>query len=321
MSVLTIRDLSVRFDTAEGSVRAVDHFNLTVGKGECIGIVGESGSGKSQTFLAAMGLLAGNGRATGSVMLEGQEILNAPRRVLNRVRGNRISMIFQDPMSALTPFLRIGRQMSEGLIRHRGLSTAEARQRVLETLELVRISDPKRRFNQYPHELSGGMRQRVMIAQAILCKPLLLVADEPTTALDVTVQAQILEILDGLKQHTDTSIVIITHDLGVVAGLCDRVLVMYGGRVVEYGSLDDVFYRPAHPYTRGLLHSIPTLDLDPDTDLPVIPGQPPNIQALPPGCAFAPRCGFVVDRCRADTPTLGPRGEGHYGACHIGLHP
>jgi oligopeptide transport system ATP-binding protein len=271
--------------------------------------------------MAVMGLLADNGTARGSVTLEGQEILNAPRRALDRVRGTRISMIFQDPMSSLTPFMTIGAQMCEGLMRHTGASAADARRRALEVLELVRIPDAARRFDQYPHELSGGMKQRVMIGQAIMCKPAVLIADEPTTALDVTVQAQILEILEGLRAHTDTAIVMITHDLGVVAGICDRVMVMYAGRVVEEGPSETIFLAPGHPYTRGLLRSVPHLDLDPAQPLTAIPGQPPRMDALPPGCPFAPRCSVAEEPCGTMAPLLTGRGPGHQAACHLGARP
>jgi oligopeptide transport system ATP-binding protein len=304
VNVLAVEELNVRFAAADGEVHAVRDFSLALGKGECVGIVGESGSGKSQTCLAIMGLLAENGRADGSVKIEGEEILNAPRSVLNRIRGDRIGLIFQDPMSSLTPFMRVGEQMCEGLMFHQGISFAKARERVLEVLELVRIPDAKRRFQQYPHELSGGMKQRVVIGQAILCKPAVLIADEPTTALDVTVQAQILEILDGLRRHTDTAILLITHDLGVVAGMCDRVLVMYGGRIVEEAPTDELFHNPRHPYTEGLLASMPTLTLDPNAMLAAIPGQPPSPLALPLGCSFAPRCRYATSACDQAPPPL-----------------
>ncbi|MBL8644703.1 MAG: ABC transporter ATP-binding protein [Rhodospirillaceae bacterium] len=321
MSVLVCTDLNVRFRTDYGEIQAVRDFSLTLAKGECVGVVGESGSGKSQTFMAMLGLLADNGRATGSVKLDGQEILNAPRSLLNTVRGSRVGMIFQDPMSSLTPFLKVGEQMCEGLMHHQGLSMSAARARAMEVLELVRIPDAKRRFNQYPHELSGGMKQRVMIGQAIMCKPAVLVADEPTTALDVTVQAQILEILEGLKAHTDTAIVMITHDLGVVAGICDRVQVMYAGRVVEEGPIDDIFHRTRHPYTQGLLRSVPGFELDPTQPLAAIAGQPPAPDALPPGCAFAPRCGYVTPTCATTVPPLAVRPPAQRAACVLEALP
>lgn len=316
-SVLECRGLTVKFAADAGEVCAVNGIDLLLRRGECLGVVGESGSGKSQGFLAVMGLLAENGRASGSVKLNGREILNAPRSMLDTIRGDEMAIIFQDPMSSLTPFLRIGDQMSEGLIRHRGVSAAEARERVLEVLEIVRIPAAKRRFQQYPHELSGGMRQRIVIAQALLCKPKLLIADEPTTALDVTVQAEILEIFRGLKAHTDTSIVMITHDMGVVAGLCDSVAVMYAGNVIETGPAETLFYTPRHPYTQGLLRSIPSLDAPPDAELKVIPGQPPNLLRLPTGCRFRPRCDVAAPICADRMPDLTVRGERHQAACHL----
>ncbi|MFC5371245.1 ABC transporter ATP-binding protein [Brevundimonas faecalis] len=315
--VLETQDLTVRFHADEGVVAAVNGLNLRVERGECFGVVGESGSGKSQAFMSIMGLLAQNGHATGSARLNGREILNAPRKALDTIRGSEMALIFQDPMSALTPFMRIGEQMRESLMQHQGASAQAARERVLEVLEMVRIPDAKRRIGQYPHELSGGMRQRVMIAQALLCKPSLLIADEPTTALDVTVQAEILNIFAGLKKHTDTAIVIITHDLGVIASVCDRAAVMYAGRVVEEGGVQDLFYRPAHPYTAGLLRSVPAIDADPDVDMPVIPGQPPNLARLGAGCAFRPRCGQSMTVCAETAPPLRPRaGPAHRSACH-----
>jgi oligopeptide transport system ATP-binding protein len=315
--VLETRDLTVRFHADGGVVSAVNGLNLRVGRGECFGVVGESGSGKSQAFMSIMGLLAENGTASGSARLNGREILNAPRKALDTIRGSEMALIFQDPMSSLTPFMRIGEQMRESLIQHQGASAQTARDRVLEVLEMVRIPDAKRRISQYPHELSGGMRQRVMIAQALLCKPSLLIADEPTTALDVTVQAEILNIFAGLKKHTDTAIVIITHDLGVIASIADRAAVMYAGRVVEEGDVQDLFYRSAHPYTAGLLKSIPAIDADPDADMPVIPGQPPNLARLAPGCPFRPRCGQAVDLCITAVPPLRERSSSaHRSACH-----
>jgi oligopeptide transport system ATP-binding protein len=319
--VVSVRDLNVRFRTDSGTVTAVNDLGFDLHEGECLGIVGESGSGKSQTFMAMFGLLASNGTATGSIRYRDQEILNAPRRVLDSLRGNRLAMIFQDALSGLTPTMRVGRQMAEVLQRHQGLTGAAARQRVIEALEMVRIPDAPRRYDAYPFEMSGGMRQRVMIAMATLCRPEVLVADEPTTALDVTVQAQVLRLLDGLKRHTRTSLVLITHDLAVVAGLCDRVLIMYGGRAVETGSVREIFENPRHPYTRALLRSMPSLAVDPGVDLPVIPGQPPNLEDLPPGCAFAERCGHCEEQCLTVPPRLHEVAPGHRHACHLELVP
>ena len=257
--LLEIRDFNVRFDTQDGVVHAVKDVDLQIGEGECLGVVGESGSGKSQLFLAAFGLLAGNGKASGSVRYRGEEILNAAPRRLNAIRGAAVTMIFQDPLTALTPHMRIGEQIAEGLVRHRGVSRQDALARAREMLDYVRISDSERRLLQYPHQLSGGMRQRVMIAMAAITGPDLLIADEPTTALDVTVQAQILEILKRLKTEKNTAIALISHDMGVIAGNADRVQVMQNGAVVEQGAVDDIFYRPRHPYTRMLLDSMPRL--------------------------------------------------------------
>jgi len=317
--ILKIRDLSVSFSAGDQQLAAVSNLTFDLNEEECLGIVGESGSGKSQTFLAALGLLAKNGRATGSVQYRDQEILNAPRRELDELRGNRIGMVFQDALSGLTPTMRIGQQLSESAERHLGMSPADARARTLEMLEIVSIPDPEQRLNAYPFELSGGMRQRIMIALAMICKPDILIADEPTTALDVTVQAQILRLLDGLKRHTKTSVVMITHDLAVVAGLCDRILIMYGGRPVELGATAEIFSRPLHPYTAGLLRSMPTLSIDPEVDLPTIPGQPPDISHLPTGCAFAERCERAAARCLSEEPMLTARAAERSVACHFPL--
>ncbi|MBM4195662.1 MAG: ABC transporter ATP-binding protein [Gammaproteobacteria bacterium] len=317
-ALLECRGLDVRFSTDTGTVAAVSGLDFDLAPGECLGIVGESGSGKSQTFLAMFGLLAANGTATGSVKYRGTEILNAPRAVLDELRGNRLAMVFQDALSGLTPTMRVGEQLAEVLVRHQGLSRADARARAIEALEIVRLPDAARRYEAYPFELSGGMRQRVMIAMASLCRPEVLVADECTTALDVTVQAQVLRLLDGMKRKAGTAIVLITHDLGVVAGLCDRVLIMYGGRAVEIGPVRRIFREPAHPYTRALLRSMPSLGADPAVDLPVIPGQPPDLENLPPGCAFAPRCTERFAPCQAERPALQVAAADHRSACHLG---
>ncbi len=320
-AVLEIENLDVRFDTPEGEVSAASEVSLRIDAGESVGVVGESGSGKTQLFLAVMGLLARNGQATGQVMFNGDNILNKPARALNRIRGNRISMIFQDPMTSLNPYLKISLQMTELLVEHRGASEAEARVRSIEMLDRVGIPEADQRFDMYPHEFSGGMRQRAMIAMALLCGPELLIADEPTTALDVTIQAQILDLMAGLRRDIDTAVVMITHDLGVVAGLCDRVMVMYAGRVVETGAVRDIFHAPRHPYTQGLVHSMPRLDEAKAELLATIPGQPPNLQALPPGCAFQDRCTHAFDRCRVEVPPLQETAPGRAKACHLEAAP
>jgi oligopeptide transport system ATP-binding protein len=306
----------VRFAIPEGYVLAVNDLSFELSKGECLGVVGESGSGKTQTFMALLGLLAANGQAKGSVKYNNKNLLNLPVKDLNKIRGNRITMVFQDALTGLTPHMRVGKQLTEVLREHLGKTQAEAETRVIEILELVRIPAAKRCMRMYAHELSGGMRQRIMIAMALLCEPDILIADEPTTALDVTVQAEILRIFDRLKRHTNTAIVLITHDLGVIAGICDRVLVMYGGRIVESGGVDHIFYDPQHPYTCGLLDCMPRLDGTSTHALPAIPGQPPNLQELTLGCAFEPRCKYAEDICRKKQPSLKLNGDGHSKACY-----
>ena len=315
-AVLEVRDLSTRFATPEGEVAAVSDLCLSIEAGESVGLVGESGSGKTQAFLSIMGLLARNGRCTGSARFCGQELLNLPRRRLDAIRGVRLAMIFQDPMTSLNPHLRIARQMTEVLIEHRGISEQAARGRALELLDRVGIPAARQRIDLYPHEFSGGMRQRVMIATALLCDPELVIADEPTTALDVTVQAQILELLQELRRELGMAIVLITHDLGVIAGLADRVLVMYAGRIVERGPVQAIFDDPRHPYTLGLLRSMPRLDAPMPVELNAIAGQPPNLQALPAGCAFRERCGFAFGRC-VEPPALREFAAGRRKACHL----
>jgi len=311
--VLEVRDLNVRFATPDGEVAAVSDLSFQVAAGEVLGIVGESGSGKSQAMMGIMGLLAGNGRATGTALYGGGNLIGLPAGPLNRLRGGRIAMIFQDPMTALNPYLRISRQMTEVLQVHKGMNERIAREAAIAMLERVRIPDARRRFDLYPHELSGGMRQRVMIAMALLCGPDLLIADEPTTALDVTVQAQILDLLADLGRDTGVAIVLITHDLGVIARLADRVMVMYAGRAVETADVADLFADPRHPYAQGLLAAMPRPD---DSGaLATIPGQPPNMQRPIVGCAFAPRCPLAEAACRAVLPPLVPLGPGRAAAC------
>lgn len=317
-SVLEIDKLTVAFSTPDGTVEAVNDVTLSVEAGECLGLVGESGSGKSQTFMAAMGLLADNGTTSGEVRLDGINLLSANEKKLNTLRGERIAMIFQDPMTSLTPHMKIGRQLSEVLIEHQGVDAATGRARALDMLNRVKIPESERRLDMYPHELSGGLRQRVMIAMALMCEPEVIIADEPTTALDVTVQAQILDLLVEVKDNLGTAIVLITHDLGVVAGLADRVAVMYGGRIVEQGQVAEIFASPMHPYTQGLLACTPRLDVDTDA-LITIPGQPPNLQNLPTGCSFHPRCIHAFDRCTAQRPVLEGVSATRMNACFLDM--
>jgi oligopeptide/dipeptide ABC transporter ATP-binding protein len=303
--LLEIRDLHVRFAVRSGQVHAVRGLDLVVRRGEVAALVGESGSGKSASMLAALGLLDVNAGASGSVRFDGTEMIGAPSSTLRGLRGGRIGMIFQDPMTSLNPVLEVRRQIAEAVITHQHVSPRQAEAEALELLEMVSFPDARRRQRAYPHELSGGMRQRVMIAMALANDPDILIADEPTTALDVTVQAQILDLLRSLRRSRELAIVLITHDLGVVAGLADSVHVMYAGRVAEAGPVVDIFHRPQHPYTAGLLASLPRLDR-PDRELTPIGGIPPRLYEEPAGCAFAPRCPHAIDRCRESEPLLEP---------------
>jgi oligopeptide transport system ATP-binding protein len=302
--LLDISQLNVRFSTADGEVAAVRDVDLQLRTGECLGIVGESGSGKSQIFLAALGLLARNGRVDGAARFDDVPLVGGNPADLRRIRGARIGMIFQDPMTSLAPHLTIGEQLTEVLLVHRGIDRRSANHRAHEQLERVRISDAATRLAQYPHELSGGMRQRVMIAMALLCDPQLVIADEPTTALDVTVQAEILALFRELRSTTRLTLVVISHDAGVIAELCDRVAVMYAGRIVEEAPVDAIFTKPRHPYTQGLLAAVPRIDGVLDGPMQTIPGQPPSLLERSPGCSFAARCPRVSDRCRFERPDL-----------------
>ena len=302
-SVLQIRDLRVTFNTQLGELRAVRGIDVDVAPGEILGVVGESGSGKSVSFLAAMGLLPKSATITGSVKLDGVELIGAGRKAIRSVRGKSLAMVFQDPLSALNPVHRVGDQIVEMIQSHQDMNTHDAEKKAVELLEIVGIPQPDERARQYPHEFSGGMRQRVVIAMAIANNPKVLIADEPTTALDVTVQAQILEVIQRVQQTFGTAVVLITHDLGVIARVADSVNVMYAGRNVESGSVQSIFDHPSHPYTRGLLSSLPHEGIE---RLQPIAGFPPNMLAPPSGCGFAPRCQHAIEACSAELPTLAP---------------
>lgn len=304
--VLEIRDLRVIFDTPLGPLKAVRGIDLDVEEGELLGVVGESGSGKSVSFLAAMGLLPTRARVSGSVLLAGEQLIGSSEKYMRSVRGRMLSMIFQDPLSALNPVHRVGNQIAEMLLSHQDLSKRDAEKRAIELLDIVGIPQPNDRAQQFPHEFSGGMRQRVVIAIAIANNPKVLIADEPTTALDVTVQAQILEVIERVQERFGTAVVLITHDLGVIARVADRVNVMYAGRNVEQGTIDSLFDHPSHPYTRGLLASLPRGDKQ---RLKPITGFPPNMLNPPSGCAFHTRCEFAADICKADLPELKSFGD------------
>jgi peptide/nickel transport system ATP-binding protein len=306
--LLEVGDLRVSFTTEEGTVRAVDGVSFSVSRGEVVAIVGESGSGKSVTAMTLMGLTRGpNASFDGSAKLDGQELVTASDADLRRIRGAEIAMVFQDPMSSLDPVYRVGKQIVEQIRAHdKHISKAQALDKAVELMERVGIPHAAKRAHSYPHEFSGGMRQRVMIAMALSCSPKLLIADEPTTALDVTIQAQILDELRKLRDETNSGVILVTHDLGVVADIADRVVVMYAGRVVEQGTLDELFYDPLHPYTWGLLGSITRVDSNRAERLPAIPGMPPSLLRPPQGCHFRPRCPFAFDKC-TEVPELRPR--------------
>ncbi|HWP35724.1 MAG TPA: ABC transporter ATP-binding protein [Thermodesulfobacteriota bacterium] len=318
-ALLEVRDLQTEFRTSGGVVRAVDRVSFDVQPGETLALVGESGCGKSVTALSIMRLVpTPPGRIVGGqVLFDGRDLLRLDDREMRRIRGRQIAMIFQEPMTSLNPVLTIGRQITETMEHHLGLSPREATARAVELLGLVGIPEPERRLRQYPHQFSGGMRQRVMIAIALSCRPRLILADEPTTALDVTIQAQILELLKSLSREFGVAMVIITHNLGVVARYADRVNVMYAGKIVERAPAAALYARPRHPYTLGLLRSVPRLDRPRRERLDPIPGQPPDLSRLPPGCSFRPRCRFAIPRCAAEVPPLAPVEDGHLAACWV----
>ena len=316
--LLEVKDLRVHFPTDDGLVKAVDGVSYAVSPGETLGIVGESGSGKSVASLTVMGLITRKqADISGEVVFQGQDLLQLPQDEMRGIRGEKISMIFQDPMTSLHPYYKVGEQISEAIREHRDVSKKEALDQAVDMLGRVNIPQPKDRARQYPHEFSGGMRQRAMIAMALALNPDLLIADEPTTALDVTVQAQILELIDRLKSEFNAAVIIITHDLGVVAEYCDNIQVMYAGKAAEFGRTDDIYFHPSHPYTWGLLQSIPRLDELADRLNP-ISGRPPSLINVPPGCAFHPRCPYAFDRCRTEVPELIPIDGYHADACHLG---
>jgi oligopeptide transport system ATP-binding protein len=317
--LLSVRGLTTRFRTERGTVTAVDDVSFDVAAGETVAIVGESGSGKSVTALSILRLIPDPpGRiVSGQILFDGSDLLGLDDRGIRAIRGNRIAMIFQEPMSSLNPAITVGRQIGEPVNLHRGTPWEGALARARELLGLVRIPDAAARVNAYPHQFSGGMRQRAMIAMALACEPQLIIADEPTTALDVTVQAQILDLLQDLAKKANSALILITHDLGVVARYANRVIVMYGGRVVETAPAAELYARPAHPYTRGLMASIPRLDGDTRRRLVPIEGSPPDLAALPPGCAFAARCKLASERCRSERPVLREIAPHHQKACFV----
>ncbi|WP_194190600.1 ABC transporter ATP-binding protein [Clostridium chrysemydis] len=316
--LLEVKNLRTSFKTHLGEVQAVRGVSFHVDKGEAIGVVGESGCGKSVTMMSIMRLLADNSVIeSDGIIFDGEDISNYSEKEMEKIRGDKMGMIFQDPMTSLNPLYKIGDQLTEHLIKHKKISKKEAWQKGIEMLDLVGIPSPEKRMKQYPHEFSGGMRQRAMIAISLICEPNLIIADEPTTALDVTIQAQILDLMKGLKERLNTSIILITHDLGVVADLCSRINVMYGGIVVETGSDEDIFYRGRHPYTWGLLNSVPNPMSEMKEKLVPIEGQPPDLLKPPNGCPFADRCEYNMKVCLENQPPLFEVGEGHKCACWL----
>ena len=319
MSLLSVKDLHTSFFTDAGEVRAVNGMSFDLDRGRTLGIVGESGSGKSVTAYSILQILADTGRiVSGSIQLDGQELVNAGEKVMHDIRGNRISIIFQDPMTSLNPVYTVGNQLMEAIMLHTDRNREQAWDRAVEMLRMVNVNSPERRMKQYPHEFSGGMRQRVMIAMALACEPDILIADEPTTALDVTIQAQILELMQSLQKELGMAIIMITHDLGVVAQMCDEVIVMYAGGICEKGSVDDIFYRPKHEYTKGLLHSIPTA-ANSGQKLEPIAGTPIDLLNMPKGCPFAPRCKGAMRMCLREPAPLITVEDGHDAACWVNV--
>ena len=319
--ILEVDGLKTHFHTRDGTVRAVDGVSFQLAPGETLCVVGESGCGKSVTALSILGLLPVPPAKieAGRIMFLGEDLVQATEERMRELRGNQISMIFQEPMTSLNPVMTVGDQIAEALLLHQNINKSEARERVLEMLNLVQIAEAERRVDQYPHQMSGGMRQRVMIAMALACNPMVLIADEPTTALDVTIQAQILNLMLELKERLGTAIIMITHDLGVVAETAQQVVVMYAGRKVEQATVEELFERPLHPYTRGLMKSIPSSNkasaADPGTELHEIPGVVPNLRDPIPGCAFVDRCDMAIDRCHTEYPPLEEKRSGHFAAC------
>ena len=320
--MLEVKGMRTSFFTHVGEVKAIRGVDFYLDKGEAVGIVGESGSGKSVTSLSVMRLLQFPGKLTGGeVIFDGEDLTKKTDKEMQAIRGNEISMIFQDPMTSLNPVFTIGNQIMEAIIKHQNLSKEQAKQKAVEMLKLVGIPSPEKRIDQYPHEFSGGMRQRAMIAMALSCEPKLLIADEPTTALDVTIQAQILELMKDLKDRLNTSIILITHDLGVVADVCSRIIVMYGGLIMEEGTTEEIFYKPQHPYTLGLMRSIPKMsDKENKERLIPIDGTPPDLLKPPAGCPFAPRCDHAMKICMTQMPEYTHSSDTHRAACWL-LHP
>lgn len=315
-ALLEIKGLRVAFESTSGSVAAASHVDLRVKRGEAVGLVGESGCGKTVTALATMGLIPPRGSVSGEIVFDGENLLSKTPGEMRSLRGDRIAMIFQDPMTALNPLMTVGRQLCEPLLLHRGATGAEAAARAVEMLDLVRVPNAESRLGQYPHQLSGGLAQRVMIAMALVCRPEMLIADEPTTALDVTIQAQILALLGYLRAQTGSSVLMITHDLAVVAEFCDRVYVMYAGHIVESADVFELFGNPLHPYTAGLLRSMPRLDAYfKRGELYSIPGMVPDLRSLPQGCPFEPRCGVSLNKCAVEAPALVEREKSHAVRC------